>query len=370
MFELMSATKLDLVESELRQLEAERARLAARQVELIIGSGGPAALMRGCQSVREWLAGRLDLAPETAIALAGLAERIGTRLLADLADGSVSLDRAIVESKLEALTADAEQIDRSRQLDVGTVSRLAARHRRHRRLDELSAAHERYLSIQPNLDFSAWRLAGLLPGADGALVEEALRARADTFPAAPPGLRPSPGQLRADALVAISQDSLEGSGGKEGPISSAMIFIDASLAARPGQGGERGAEVEGGVRVGPGLLEELLCSGRIGVTFFDQGQPVRTHPTVHAVPPALKRFITFRDHGVCTADGCQSRYRLQPHHITPHHQGGPTTADNLTLLCWYHHHVVVHTHGYRIDPDSHPHRRRFQPAHLTRPPPA
>jgi hypothetical protein len=32
--------------------------------------------------------------------------------------------------------------------------------------------------------------------------------------------------------------------------------------------------------------------------------------------------------------------------------------------------VVVHTHGYRIDPDSHPHRRRFQPAHLTRPPPA
>jgi hypothetical protein len=372
MFELMSAVKLDSLEAELAQLEIEKARLSARQVDLIIKAGGPAAVMRGCQSIREWLSGRLDLSPETAGALAGLADRIGSRLFADLAAGTVSLDRAVAESKLESLTADPDLISRSRGFDVRTVDRLAARHRRHRRLDEMTAAHERFVSLQPNLDFSAWRLAGLLPGVDGAVVEEALRHRADSFPAPPLGLRPTPGQLAADALVSLCSDAAGESGeGGAGAGPEATIFIDGDLAAaRKGEpGGERGAEVPGGVRVGPGILEELLCCGRVGVTFYQPGQPLRVHPRVRSLPPALRRFIFWRDHGVCSVAGCTSRYRLQPHHIRQRSEGGSDDPDNLVLLCWYHHHVAIHTHGFRIDPESPPHRRRLLPAHLSRPPP-
>ena len=64
------------------------------------------------------------------------------------------------------------------------------------------------------------------------------------------------------------------------------------------------------------------------------------------------------------ADGCRSRYRLQPHHITPRSQGGTHHPSNLTTLCWYHHHVVIHRHGYQIDPTTPPQRRRFlKPLH-------
>ncbi len=49
--------------------------------------------------------------------------------------------------------------------------------------------------------------------------------------------------------------------------------------------------------------------------------------------------------GRCAADGCDSRYRLQAHHIISWSQGGLTDLDNLVLLCWYHHHIVVHRQG-------------------------
>lgn len=63
--------------------------------------------------------------------------------------------------------------------------------------------------------------------------------------------------------------------------------------------------------------------------------------------------------GGCVVDGCTSRYRLQPHHITPWSEGGRTETGNLATLCWFHHHVVVHLMGYRFDADSPPLRRRF-----------
>jgi hypothetical protein len=32
--------------------------------------------------------------------------------------------------------------------------------------------------------------------------------------------------------------------------------------------------------------------------------------------------------------------------------GGTHDPDNLVTLCWYHHHVVVHRRGYRIEKQS------------------
>jgi len=77
-----------------------------------------------------------------------------------------------------------------------------------------------------------------------------------------------------------------------------------------------------------------------------------------AVPPAIHRFVAWRDGG-CTAEGCQSRYRLQPHHIIERSRGGSDDPENLTTMCWYHHHIVIHGLGYSIDPNSPPQRRRF-----------
>ena len=81
------------------------------------------------------------------------------------------------------------------------------------------------------------------------------------------------------------------------------------------------------------------------------------------IPRRLRRFVLHRDGAVCTVAGCTSRYRLQIHHITRWADGGRTNPDNLTTLCWFHHHVVIHGQGFTIDPDSPSQRRR-----LLRPP--
>jgi hypothetical protein len=54
-----------------------------------------------------------------------------------------------------------------------------------------------------------------------------------------------------------------------------------------------------------------------------------------------------------------SRYRLQIHHITRWADGGRSDPENLTTVCWFHHQVVIHGRGFRIDPESPPQRRRL-----------
>ena len=88
------------------------------------------------------------------------------------------------------------------------------------------------------------------------------------------------------------------------------------------------------------------------------GTPLGIGATSRVVPPRLRRYLLWRDGG-CTADGCTSRYRLQPHHITAASQHGPTEPENLVTLCWFHHHTVIHGHGYSIDPNSPPTGIRF-----------
>jgi len=216
------------------------------------------------------------------------------------------------------------------------------------------------VSLQPTLDRTAYRLWGQLPGADGELVENALLSRADQFPPLPDGTKGSLGQRNADALVSISQDSLATSTSGDDDTSSGpvlSVFTNAELAA--GSGGETGSVTSTGISVGRSTLEEILCSGSTEHISFHNGQPLAAGRTSRVIPPKLKRAILHRDGG-CTADGCTSRYRLQPHHKIPWSQGGRTDPDNLVTLCWFHHHVVIHQMGYQIIPDTPPGRLRFQ----------
>ncbi len=107
--------------------------------------------------------------------------------------------------------------------------------------------------------------------------------------------------------------------------------------------------------------------GRVEVNALG-ATPLGIGPAGHGIPPRFRRFVIARDGGMCTADGCGSRYRLQVHHIVPRSQGGTNDPDGLGTVCWYHHMVVIHGRGYRIDPESPPHRRRFLPPEGRDPP--
>ena len=306
----------------------------------------------GCRSLAEWVAGRLDVAPETAAALVramhGLADR--PALAAAVAEGEVTFDRA-------AALARSDDGDLARHLDISGIRRHTAAQRRVTRADERRAFSDRYLVIQPSLDEARWRLHGQLPGMAGRVVEKALHDRGDTFGDLPDGSSLSRGARNADALAAMAQDSLDRDDDRavQSGRPHVTVFVDAT--DNPAYGA-KGTEVEFGPRVGPDALETVLCTGSVAVVGLANGRPVTASGSVQAIPPAIRRFVAWRD-GACTADGCSSRYRLEPHHVRRRIDGGGHDPDNLTMLCWFHHHVVVHGHGYRIDPESPTGRRRF-----------
>ena len=78
----------------------------------------------------------------------------------------------------------------------------------------------------------------------------------------------------------------------------------------------------------------------------DQGVPDAVGRTQRYPNRALRVRVTTRDEG-CV--GCSAPInRCQFHHIVPWHHGGPTTVDNLCLLCPACHHKLHH-YGWRVE---------------------
>ncbi len=358
--ELASVTT-DRIEQVLLEGEATVARVRASQMRLLAElDQRQVPLMDGARNLTEWVSARMDLAPETAQKLTQTATRLTDQpqLAEELEQGSISFDRVAEESRLVGSGAQPELVSLSRGWSIAGIRRMAARYRRISRQDEQDTYRDRFLSIQPTLDQTSYKLWGRFPGTDGRLLDEALTRRADQFPTMPDGKRCARTQRQADALVSIAQDSLEEAEGASSSAPLVSIFVDATLAANTK--GEAGASIDTGPRVGPLTLEEILCDGQVEILkTAEDGTPVSVGPTARTITPKLRRFILHRDGGACTADGCQSHYRLQPHHVIPRSRGGTHHPSNLTTLCWFHHHVVIHRNGYRIDPHSPPQRRRF-----------
>jgi hypothetical protein len=271
----------------------------------------------------------------------------------------ISFDRTVEMLRLAVAGAEPGVVEDSRRLDLAGVNRLATGMRRVTRRNEHEVFVDRFVSIQPTLDEMSWHLTGRLPAGDGAIVEKALHTRADELRAVPGGEMCTRAQRQADSLVAMAHDSLDRTGHNGDvftPGGAASVFVDLDRAN--GAGGEYGACVEYGPRVGPAALEELLCTGAVQIIGLSGGRPIAASMASRAIPTAIRRFVAHRDGG-CVIAGCTSRYRLQPHHIRHRAEGGSHDPDNLATLCWFHHHIAIHQNGLTIDPDSPPRRRKL-----------
>ena len=261
----------------------------------------------------------------------------------DLTDGEVSFDR------VEALSRIREDVGQMEWADVAGIRREAAKRARTSAEEETRSAKDRFLVMQPSLDESWWRLFGGLDGHSGALVDKVLTEPADELPEVE-GLNPDAGWKRATALVEclISDDA---------PPAKITVVVDVSDSAPTN--GEAGVVLEPGSNVGRETLQAILCNAVAEVTvrdgagrYMDYGRKQRT------APPALKRALLAEAGFTCSGDGCTSRRRLQIHHLTPWAEGGETNQSDLVVLCWFHHHVVVHERGFEIV--FHPDRRRVR----------
>jgi hypothetical protein len=330
----------------LRWLQVQAIRSAIRR-QVPLGDG--------CRTAAEWIRGRVDTTPETARSLEAVADLDEPGLDRALEDGLAGFDRV-------AEAAKASSTDLAPHLDIAGMRRVAARRHRITRDHEIATHGTRSVTYQRDLFGTVGHLRADGPAVDTDQIFGAIRDAADRLPLAP---RPEPRAAREfDGLLAVAMNRWEASGEASNsnpcdrrPI--ATVFIDAADAAATN--GEAGAWTAAGSRVGPNTLERILCEGVVELTTVSEGgTPLAVGTARSAIPARTRRYVLARDGG-CVADGCMSMTRLQPHHIRPRSRLGNNHPDNLATLCWFHHHVVVHGRGFRIDPGSPPLRRRFLP---------
>ena len=367
-------SSIDDIEQELARLEGLVSQVRTRQLELLREIDRlQVPYWDGTRSLKEWIAGRLDVHPRTASDLAVLAKAEPGPISDALRAGVTSVDRAAGTIRLANAGADAATLDKADGIAVGQLGQLNARQRRMKTVDRHEAFRMRRVWFQPNLGNTLAIGSITMAGADCDMFLAGLDERADQIidPADPN--RPRLEQRRVDALVSLALDASTGHiNSAEGHPTAAPrrlkahIFIDADKCARTK--GEAGATTRLGINVGPNTLEEIFCVGETQTTLVDAAGLKAVPTNGDRLPNRTRDFVFFRDSG-CTADGCTSTYRLEPHHIRERSRGGNHDPDNLTLLCWFHHHVVVHQEGFTIDPHSPPGRRRFIPPGVTRAPP-
>jgi len=301
---------------------------------LVAESGDPPGVCRS----RVRTARHLRHMPATRSAfLAGEVGESRVRLLVEARDtNSVAFERDEEMLITQARTLDARSFPRA----IAYWRRLAD-HEGHF-ADADRAFQRRHLHASVSWD-GIVRLDGNLDPESGATVITALRSFTDParFDVAD---RRTPAQRRADALVEICRRYLDQADrptvGGERP----HLTITASLESLEGKAGHT-CEVDPTGVITPEAARRLACDARVSRIITDgASQPLDIGRATRTIPPAMRRALNTRDGG-CTHTGCGIPAAwCDAHHIQHWADGGPTSLDNLRLLC-RRHHRAAHDHA-------------------------
>jgi hypothetical protein len=152
---------------------------------------------------------------------------------------------------------------------------------------------------------------------------------------------------QADALVAIVKTYLDGGAAKAGSDSAStadrcQLVVHVDEAALRGGAGRADAPLE--------TVKRLACDASVVVVTEDEhGTPLTVSRKQRTVSTPIRRALRSRDRH-CTFPGCHRTRLVEAHHVHHWVEGGETSVDNLTLLCWFHH-QLLHEGGYRIRRD-------------------
>jgi hypothetical protein len=121
-----------------------------------------------------------------------------------------------------------------------------------------------------------------------------------------------------------------------------------------GADGEPVGTTVAGKAVPPSKLRQWLCDADISRLLAARGKVLDYGVEIRNVPEPLWRALAARDQG-CRIDGCgRTPAWCEAHHVIWADRGGPTSLDNLVLLCGYHHRLLHKNHGWtaELEPDG------------------
>ena len=207
------------------------------------------------------------------------------------------------------------------------------------------------------------RLGGFLTGEHAELLQTLVDAAAKPrrTPSGDPDIR-TLGQRRAEAFCVIlraaaaSGGELPAHGGIKPHLSITIRYDDLLDAARSRR---HAGDVVFTEPLSAGEVRRIACdAGIIPVVLGSESQPLDVGREERLVTPAIRRAVIARDGG-CVIPGCEA----PPGHCDAHHlvhwaDGGPTSIDNLALVCPPHHRAI-HRGTWRVtitDGRVHTHR--------------
>ncbi len=159
---------------------------------------------------------------------------------------------------------------------------------------------------------------------------------------------------RADALVGLCSARI----GADPDPDRATVVIHAQLGEIVPERG--GCEIEGATAIHPATVRRLLCEARTQIVVEDEAADVVALGPMGREPSAwMARQVRYRDGG-CRFPGCGTRAFTQAHHLVFWSRGGPTTLENLLLVCSFHHRFV-HELGWSVRREAGGHLRWLRP---------
>jgi hypothetical protein len=322
---------------------------------------------QGARTCADWLAWRIGLVPGAAREKVRVARALGKFTAIDQAMASGRLSYA----KVRALTRIATAANETRLVEIALASTGAQLERLCRRFRRLvsegaipgiepldPAGDERGVRVRTT-EAGHMRIEVTLDPSDAALVLAAIdrvrdELREATGSVTAPTNRvsaetrrrdadpPVPG--RADALLAIAERVLAPAQQIDGEDSGSVhhlhevvVHLDQAVL---GPDGAREAFLEDGTRVSAETFRRVSCdSALVAVTTGEGGAVLDVGRRTRAIPTAIRRALWSRDRG-CRFPMCTSRRYVHAHHVRHWAHGGPTSLDNLVLLCGFHHRLL------------------------------
>ncbi len=338
-------------------LSLSAAALAAACEWILEADRGQLFLADGARNLPEWVSARFGLRHSTAAQLVRVARRIEDLpvLRSRFAAGELSLDQVDAISKLATPDTEEAVIAECLGLSNAALDRAARRANPPSTQDAVDGWRERWLSIQYTLDGIRAQMTSELPGAEMALVESEIRARADRIPVNPEtGIFDPYPQRMADGLVELATTT-----GDENPSGPTQIVVHADLEALTEDPTTTGvAEIQGGPVIANETARRLSCDPIVECAVYDHEKVLGIGRRSRLIPGWLRRQLWHRDGG-CVWPGCPETHFVHAHHKQHWADCGPTDLCNLILLCGYHHRFL-HEHGWKVedDPEGRPIFRR------------
>ena len=321
---------------------ADTRRMTRREVSALLHEGRDLHAFPLLQEAAE----KGEVSPQQARAI--------TRVLTDLPD---DLDPALLRKAETTMVGYAGEFDSAGLATLSghlleVIAPETADELEARRLEreERKARRNRHLSFTPDGQGSVL-LRGRLPllGAQTLIAQIEAIANAEHRRALdaldPLAEEVTPSMRRADALIALAR--------------AAALHRDA-----PAHGGDRprivvtlpldrlhdlaaGAELLGpGQPISAGALRQLCCDADLVPVVLGSASEVLDVGREHRlVTGPIRTALGIRDGG-CAFPGCDKPPApCHAHHIVPWQDGGPTSLDNLVLVCAHHHNIIEPTAG-------------------------